>query len=167
MNWEMIGALGEIVGAAAVVASLVFLTRQVAMSNRLAKAEAWRSRITELTNLNSSFGTDPRFHRAMVKVFRGAMEEDLDEDERALVSSYVISSATIYEQLFREVRDGILDERALDEYPGRIVFDLPFFRAGWPLIRTTLGGPFVQFAEGRHGLPTSFEVAADLSTDAP
>jgi hypothetical protein len=166
MNWDMIGALGEIVGAAAVVASLVFLTSQVALSNRLAKAEAWRSRISELTSLNASFGIDPRFHRAMVRVFGGCTAADLNEDEVSLVTSYVISSATIYEQLFREVRDGILDPRALEEYPGRIVFGLPFFRAEWPLIKSTLSAPFAQFAEGRHDLAATLEADAGLSAGA-
>ena len=62
----LIGALAEIIGAGAVVVSLLYLGRQVALANRLAKAEAWRSRHAELTTLNASLGVDPRFHRAMI-----------------------------------------------------------------------------------------------------
>ena len=40
MNWDMVGAIGEIVGALAVVVSLVYLAGQVSMSNRLAQSEA-------------------------------------------------------------------------------------------------------------------------------
>lgn len=167
MNWDMLGAIGEIAGAAAVVASLVYLARQVALSNRLSRLEAWRSRLSELTGLNASFGANPRFHRAMLKVFQGALEADLDEDEFCLVSSYSISAAAIYQQLFREVQDGILAEHALDEFPGRVVFDLPFFHAGWPVTRRTLGGPFVEFAEGRHDLPRESVLAESGTADAP
>jgi hypothetical protein len=166
MNWDMLGALGEMAGAAAVVASLVYLARQVALSNRLSRLEAWRSRLSELTNINASFGANPRFHRAMTKVFQGALEEDLDEDEFCLVSSYSISAAAIYQQLFREVQDGILAEQALDEFPGRVVFDLPLFHAGWPITRRTLGGPFVEFAERRHDLPRETNPDNERAADA-
>jgi len=152
VNWQMIGALGEIAGATAVVVSLVYLARQMALGNRLAQAEAWRSRFGELTNLNAAFGVDPRFHRAMVKVYRGALEADLEDDEVSLVSSYTISVAAIYEQLFREVRDGVLEQRALDEFVGRGIFDLPFYRAGWAFHRQVLGRPFVEYVEKLHGL---------------
>jgi len=55
VNWEMLGALGEIAGAVAVVISLVYLARQIGVSNRLARAEAWRASylLTSAANLFS------------------------------------------------------------------------------------------------------------------
>lgn len=64
MNWEAVGAIGEIVGAAAVVVTLVFLAAQIRLSaratqesNKLERAAAidrhaetigrWRARLTE------------------------------------------------------------------------------------------------------------------------
>ena len=40
MNWEEIGAIGDVVGATAVVVSLIYLATQVLASTRLARAEA-------------------------------------------------------------------------------------------------------------------------------
>ena len=40
MNWEAIGALGEVVGAVAVVLSFLYLGRQIAVSNKQSRASA-------------------------------------------------------------------------------------------------------------------------------
>ena len=45
MNWDMLGAIGELVGAAGVILTLVYLARQM----RKATAEDQRTRYTELT----------------------------------------------------------------------------------------------------------------------
>ena len=40
MNWDAVGAVGELVGAVAVVATLVYLARQVQASNRTSAIES-------------------------------------------------------------------------------------------------------------------------------
>lgn len=42
MNWDAIGAVGEIAGAAVVIATLVFLSRQIRQSNHIAQGQAMR-----------------------------------------------------------------------------------------------------------------------------
>jgi len=42
MDWQAIGAVGEMLGAAAVVASLVYLARQVRSSAAVIRATAYR-----------------------------------------------------------------------------------------------------------------------------
>jgi len=61
MNWEAIGALGEIVGAIAVVASLVYLATQIRIQNRESKissvheiTEAFRNSIIALQDSEKS-----------------------------------------------------------------------------------------------------------------
>jgi len=48
MNWEAIGAMGEIVGAAAVVATLGYLAVQIRHSTKVARS-ATRQSIVEMT----------------------------------------------------------------------------------------------------------------------
>ena len=43
MNWEAVGAIGEILGAAAVVATLLYLARQIRQQNQIAKHNTWES----------------------------------------------------------------------------------------------------------------------------
>ena len=167
MNWEMIGAIGEIVGAAAVVASLVYLARQVALSNRLAQAEAWRTPISDLNSLNASFGMDPQFREAFYAVLEGAEPRDLSADGAQLMDVYLISVCNMYEQLFREVSDGVLDTRFLSEFVGGSMFQFPFTRATWYSMRQRLGPSFVEYVEKKHDLSASPDALSDRSLSFP
>jgi hypothetical protein len=71
MNWEAIGAVGEIIGALAVVVSLIYLATQIRVQNsesrmagNHAMSEGFRDSIAELSDPNLS----DIFHRAMVTV---------------------------------------------------------------------------------------------------
>lgn len=151
MNWEAAGAIGEIVGAVAVVLSLIYLTGQIRMSNRLAKAEAYRAPNSDLNSVNSAFGVDPAFRVAMRKVFLGATRQQLPEDERTLIDYYMVSVTNTFEQLAREVEAGILDDSSLD-FGGQGIFQLPYFKTSWPLYRSFLASEFVEEFERKSGL---------------
>jgi hypothetical protein len=143
----MIGAIGEIAGALAVVVSLVYLARQISFSNRLAQAEAFRSPISDINSLNATFGMDPVYREAVFRVVDGASPDDLDSDQTQLVEIYLISVLNCYEQLFREVSRGVLEEEALSEWGGRFLFELPFTRGRWSGMRQRLGLSFVEYIE--------------------
>jgi hypothetical protein len=147
VNWDMISAIGEITGALAVVVSLVYLGRQIAFSNRLAQAEAFRSPISDINNLNATFAMDPVYRDAVFRVIEGSSPEELDSDEIRLVEIFMISVLNCYEQLFREVRRGVLEEAALSEFGGNFLFQLPFLRGRWQGMRQRLGPPFVEYIE--------------------
>ena len=49
MNWDAIGALAEVFGAAAVLVTLIYLSLQIRQSNSLAEAQSQR----ELTTLDA------------------------------------------------------------------------------------------------------------------
>lgn len=160
MDWSAAGAIGEVVGALAVVASLVYVAKQVRVSNRLARAEAWRSSNSDLNALNAAFGSDTAFRSGIAKVLGdGAVRDDLPIDERIAVSLYMLSVTNIYEQLFREVREGVLDEAAL-EFGGRSLFGTPFFRSSWHIYRPNLGASFVRYFEVAFGLGVELEEPA-------
>jgi hypothetical protein len=152
MSWESVTAISEIIGAIAVIVTLIYLARQVAMSNKFAKADAWRSRFSEFTSLNAAYGVNPIFYHAMNKVYNGGLPPELDKDEESLVNSFLISALQIYEQLFREVESDILDPAALDEFPGHSGFNLPFFKAQWPFYRMILTSAVAEHLEEKYDL---------------
>jgi len=135
MDWSMIGAVGEVLGAAAVVVSLVYLARQVSVSNRLARAEAWRGIWNHANLTNASWGTDPEFRRVFAQVLAGATREQLSEDDRLLVGFYLLNTTNTYDQLFHEVREGVLPHRVLDEFPGAPLFVTPYYKSAWGTLR--------------------------------
>lgn len=152
MNWEAVSAISEIFSAIAVIVTLIYLARQVAMSNRFAEADAWRSRFSEFTNINAAYGVIPSFHDGMMKLHQGCTKADLKDDEESLVDSFLISTMQIYEQLFREVRAGILDPAALDEFTGESGFHLPYFKEKWPVYRKIILPSFAKFMEEKFSL---------------
>lgn len=152
MNWDMIGAVGEIVGAAAVVVSLVYLAQQVRVSNRLARAEAWRAIATSANTLNGSWGRDPEFRRVFARIFEGATRDDISEDDRFLIGFYLLSTAQSYDQLFREVQEGVLPPRVLDEFSGGPLFSTPYFRSSWHVFRNFIPRTLAAHMEERFDL---------------
>jgi hypothetical protein len=132
MNWDMISAIGSLVAAVAVVISLVYLARQVALSNRLAKSEAWRSRFSDINTLNAAFGVNPLFDQAMTKIYGGALSHNLSKDESSLVNSFIVSLIQVYEQMFHEVEAGVLEVSELDEFSGATtLFQQAYVREMW------------------------------------
>ena len=61
MNWDAIGAIGEIVGAAAVVASLVYLAIQTKANAKSLKANAIWNAETIFGEINYSHASNPAF----------------------------------------------------------------------------------------------------------
>ncbi len=154
MNWEAIQGLGEVVSAVAVVISLVYLGRQIRMSNRLGRAEAWRLPTSDLNALDASFAQDANFRDA---IFRAAVghetPEKFSQSEQQLINFYMLSITNLYEQLYREIREGILDSEAIDDFGARTVIENPYYQANWaPVFKATMGASFAQFFENHFQL---------------
>jgi len=86
MNWEAIGAIGEIVGAMAVVASLVYLATQIRQSTKVARS-ATRNAIAESAQrLGQDFIDDTGMAEIFVKHISG---EELTPVEAIRSSGYL------------------------------------------------------------------------------
>ena len=60
MNWEMIGALGELLGAVVVVGSIVYLASQVRHNTAVARSDVGRELAARFSELNQGIATDER-----------------------------------------------------------------------------------------------------------
>ena len=58
MSWDAIGAVGEIIGALAVIATLFYLAKQVRQQNKISEYQAVQSVYREFNELNSIFFED-------------------------------------------------------------------------------------------------------------
>jgi len=63
MNWEAIGAVGEIIGAIAVVVSLVYLASQLRQGNELARENAYRDLQSALDQGMAELNRDAELHK--------------------------------------------------------------------------------------------------------
>ncbi len=106
MNWEAIGAIGEILGAAGVIITLAYLAVQMRQSNRLAKRAAVQSLLAGRAEMNRFLASDPVLNDLVLK---GAESpDDLDDGEWKrfrMVGSTVIRH---YEAIFLDNQEGLL-----------------------------------------------------------
>ena len=143
MNWAAISVIAEVLSAIAVIVSLLYLARQVSTSNRLARAEAYRSPNSDLNAMNATYSTIPEFNRAIRQVLDGAIRKDLSIEDRTPMDAYLVSLTNLYEQLTREVREGILGPDAYRNFGGKGFFLTPYYRDSWCLYRNFLSENFV------------------------
>ena len=112
MNWEAIGAVGEIVGALAVVVTLAYLAIQVRNSTRIARS-ATRQAIAETAMLHgANLVADKGLMAALLRDLKGL---DVDEVDwvRLLAHNYV--TLRHYENIHYQHLTGMIEA---DEWQG-------------------------------------------------
>ena len=80
MNWESIGAIGEVVGAVAVIATIGYLALQTRQANRLARAGAVLKLQSEMREHRGAVAFDDELARIILKVEENVGEELSDLD---------------------------------------------------------------------------------------
>ncbi|MEQ8694605.1 MAG: hypothetical protein RIC85_04700 [Gammaproteobacteria bacterium] len=83
MNWDAIGAIGEIIGALAVIATLIYVAIQVRHASAIAKANAYREIHHDVGQLFGDVMSNPELYR----IWRSGLVEGQplnDEDREKL-----------------------------------------------------------------------------------
>ena len=106
LNWEAIGAIGEIVGAFAVVATLLFLSVQVRQNSRSLRMST-RSRATETFSNVLSTAQDPAVAEAAVRALLGF--DSLKPTEQLQIASLNLRVWRVVEDVYFQYREGDLD----------------------------------------------------------
>jgi hypothetical protein len=135
MNWEAIGAIGEVVGAAGVIASLIYLAAQIRQNTRSVEAAAYQSVAEGLADA------------AFRLVGRGSS----DPGDGLLL---FVGTIRRYENLYFQVRRGHL---RTEDVEGFITSLVAVLRPGgtlfggtddiWPLASSMFHPEFVAFVE--------------------
>ena len=108
MNWDAIGAVGETVGALAVVVSLGYLAVQIRQQNR----ESRRSMTNSLTEQWNEFMGPLAYSDEMSVIWvRGTGGEELSPAETVRFWSHNSRYFRIVESYYLHHLDGILDQR--------------------------------------------------------
>ena len=80
MNWEAAGAIGEIVGAAAVVLTLAYLALQIRQSNKAARIAARLETTRQYADFLDGLFTDPNLARVFREGGEGQALNEIDDD---------------------------------------------------------------------------------------
>ncbi len=85
MDWNAIGAIGEIVGAVAVVATLGYLARQMRQANLHAKSQVRQRMIEQTQDELYVIVNDPSIHELFIR------DQSLDPNEQVRLNAYLVS----------------------------------------------------------------------------
>jgi len=103
MNWEIVGAAGEWAGALLVAITLIHLSVQIRLQNRISEYEAWASIID---GFNQHFNSDPESALAYLKGRKNP--DDCDDAELMLFRGELRIYANNTQKAHRAYRSGFL-----------------------------------------------------------
>ena len=108
MNWEAIGAIGEIAGALGVIFSLIYLATQIRNQNR----ESRLSAINSMTSQWNAFMSDMATHGDLADIWARGLSDFscLAPGESVQLSTHFNRIFRIYESMYRQHQAGSLDE---------------------------------------------------------
>jgi len=98
MNWDAIGAIGEIVGAIAVVVSLAYLAVQIKQSN----AASARAAVQELLDLNDRIAESVGESEEIAEVYlKGSANEDgLSKAQQMQYNTILLRQIKFWERVY-------------------------------------------------------------------
>ncbi|MGR8948210.1 MAG: hypothetical protein ACU84Q_09205 [Gammaproteobacteria bacterium] len=95
MNWDAAGAIGEIVGAAGVIATLGYLAVQIRISNTWQKRQGFRDALKALTDSVERIGDNSDIYNKGRHDFLA-----LNEDERVKFHSLIMNKYAAFELFY-------------------------------------------------------------------
>ena len=130
MNWEAIGAIGETVGAVAVVITLVYLAAQIRHNTKTSSA-ATRQAISDASITPTvNYLTDPDFRAA----FNGHLAGDeLDLNQQLHLQSYAYINYRIFENIHYQYREGMISDEEWGTFRRTLkaISSVPAWKDNW------------------------------------
>lgn len=108
MNWDAIGAVGEIVGALAVFVTLLFLAIQIRESNKIARSAASAEIMNGYDGTNEIILDNPHMISLMVKL--KDPNSQFTPEEEVEIEHYCYRLYTVHIQAYTAFQNGQVDE---------------------------------------------------------
>ena len=118
MNWEAIGAIGEIIGALAVVGSLVYLARQIQTNTKSTAVGATSAYLQGYSDLNSILMDNKEFARTFLEGYSGY--DELDTVEKWQYRVAMQQWFYFWDSMFTLKTEGLLPDARWDAIKSQI-----------------------------------------------
>ena len=144
MNWEVMGALGEIIGGLGVVLSLLYLARQITdntLSNQSAAINSLTEQIMTVTLLDKQSGS--LFNNGLKSL------ETLDDEERLIFVQRVTAIFLIWFNAHLQHKRKLIPDEFFDTFKGDIAsyFQHPGIVDAWQLIKPGFPPTYVRYVD--------------------
>ena len=167
MNWEAIGAIGELVGAIAVFITLLYLAAQIRQNSRAVKNSAAQTLLSEANASLRVASSDPGTARAVI--LGQTLFDDLSEAERAQFIVWIFAWMRTIEQAYFQYVQGNIEEEIWEGQVAHLrqVIHAPPVSKWWSFRRTFFSRRFQNFmdelAARQDEVPTPTQVVQEMS----
>jgi hypothetical protein len=86
MNWDALGAVGELLGGLVVIATLLYLARQLSQTNKISKSSVARELQQKYTDLYTLIASDPGINSLVTRLRSSDYVPQSEEEEEQLES---------------------------------------------------------------------------------
>ena len=151
VNWDAIGAVGEILGALAVFASLMYLAAQIRGQRKQARASAFQEIGIATAAGWSVLAQNRELSDAVwAAAARNDGYLDLSESDKGIIRAQLLSWIRLGESLYLQTQQELLDEAAMDKLGyGAVTFKNPLAEDAWPDLRQLITPDYAEYLEGR------------------
>lgn len=111
MSWDAWAAIGQLIGAAGVIASLVFVGIQVRQSVHASKATAFQELVSTIIAVNLAHIDNPQLLGIIDRAGKG---EALSAEEHRLYVPLVLSAIRLAQSAHYQVQLGLIDRSKLE-----------------------------------------------------
>lgn len=147
MNWDAIGAVGEILGAVTVVLSLVYVAAQLRQNTKALRRAASADAIAAIRHWNDALIRDPEVARIFSEGLSGF--HALNESDRVRFITLLVNFFKTFEDLHYQYVEGALDREvwAGYEHLGKMYFNTPGMREYWAERRAIFSASFQRWMD--------------------
>jgi hypothetical protein len=150
MNWDALGAIGEIVGAAGVIMSLLYLASQVRNNSRQLRHASAQAVLDKLNGLIGKLAFTAGAGDVWTRGLSG-LDALKDDEELVRFSSMLLQAFWAYEEVLHYRRAGVIEDWAWThaKAPVEHFMRTPGFQEWWELRKDWFGGDFQEFVSAR------------------
>jgi len=150
MNWDALGAVGEIVGAAGVIVSLLYLATQVRNNSRQLRHAAAQAVLDKLNGLIGQLAFTAGAGDVWTRGLSG-LDALKDDEELVRFSSMLLQAFWAYEEVLHYRRAGVIEDWAWTHAraPVEHFMRTPGFQEWWERRKEWFGEDFQEFVGAR------------------
>ena len=146
MNWDAIGAIGEVVGGIAVIATLFYLAVQIRQNTQMSRAAMTK----DLMLASRAAIMDNASNDRLADIW-AEIRDDFDDADAARRYSFYQSYFRLYELQFNLSKQGLMDETISTSYElvVRMLTQTKHFDQYWSVARSQFHDDFAAYVDSQ------------------
>jgi hypothetical protein len=149
MNWEAVGAIGEVVGAVGVIGTLAYLAVQIGQNTKVVRSATRQAVSSEQREIGYQIIKDPEVREAAKYWFNP--EDSPAADAQMRNEMWLRGFLRMSENQYYQKRDGTFEDAIWEGYVENmmVIFSQPNFQAWWPEKRKLYSTDFMAFVDSK------------------